>query len=577
MWLRVASPARDLPILAQLLPVEENVLVLLSNPERSLLILAGDKVAAAVDVSQPLDAMAGVGPADEGKFALAFTARPDAKQRLSLRRVARGRHVIEDPTGRMFTTCELWELPPPTGARVVCGSSGVALRELGPDLVHNTTRSTSAAFRFELGGRAYGALLKQSLAEQVAEDAALPPAQRSGAELGRKWTATLLGGERVGFDLTLADRSIELAIDLGYRTVEHPLFASFLASAASAAPLPEAYSALPDDSHIRGALAGLDPTTGRTLRDEGLLQMIAALEEELVVTPAQHDELERASMAVVPERLRGVFAVGQDFDAANRLLAAPDRAGPASKELEHAIAGWAIIGVEADPTVYVPAVREFVKVANYRFPEKAAVASGASPSGPVLPPPSGRTDSTLKQRPAPKGLPPGAMHLVDEVRPNPLYKPAGPDALPPLRPYEQHILVLPDAPVVWFVIARKEADALSRAKQLLAKSAQKSAAAAPKGAVLLAELSLAGVMAQTVEVETLSQREQARATFRRLTLLPAGGRTGIPLSLRVVAEPSGSQKGYMLRAVGQLSPAVVTDWLRFAMTAANTPPVAGKP
>jgi hypothetical protein len=62
-----------------------------------------------------------------------------------------------------------------------------------------------------------------------------------------------------------------------------------------------------------------------------------------------------------------------------------------------------------------------------------------------------------------------------------------------------------------------------------------------------------------------------------LTELPAGGRTGIPLSLHVVAEPSGAEKGYVLRAVGQLPAAVVTDWLRFAMTAAKTAPVSGKP
>jgi hypothetical protein len=576
MWLRVASPVRDLPILAQLLPVEENVLVLLGNPERSLMILAGDKVAAAVDLSQPLDAMAGVGPADEGKFALAFAARPDAREQLSLRRVARGRHVIEDPTGRMFTACELWELPPPTGARVVCGGSGAALRELGPDLVHDTTKRTSSAFHFELGGRAYRALLKQSLAEQAAEDAALPAAERTGAELGRKWTATLLGGERVGFDLTLGARSVEMAVEIGFRSVEDPMFAAFLASAATAESLPHAYAALPEDSHIRGALAGLDAATGRSLRDEGVLQMITALEEEMVITPAQRVELERASTAVVPERLRGVFAVGQDLDAAKRLLAAPDKAGPASKELEQAMGGWTIVGVEADPNVYLPAMREFVKVANYRFPDKATASSGTGSGGPMLPPPSRRSASTLKLRPVPKGLPAGAMHLVDEVRPNPLYKPA-PGAPPPLRPYDSHVLVLPDGPLVWIVVARKEADALARAKQVLEKSAQKSAAPPPKGAVLTGELSLAGTIAQTIEVETLSQRDEARATFRRLTELPAGGRTGIPLSLHVVAEPSGAEKGYVLRAVGQLPAAVVTDWLRFAMTAAKTAPVSGKP
>ncbi len=576
MWLRVASPARDLPILAQLLPVDEKVLTLLANPERSLMVLAGDEVAAAVDLSQPLDALAGVGHADKGKFALAFATRPEAREQLSLSRVARGRYTIEEPAGRMFAACELWELPPPTGGRIVCGGSGAALRELGPDLVHHTTRRTNAAFRVEIGGRAYRAILTQALAEQGDVDAALPPAHRSGAELGRKWTATVLGGERIGFDLTLADRSIELAIDLGFRSVEEPMFASFLAAAATAGPLPRAYSALPDDSHLRGALAGLEAATGRALRDEGVLQMLAALEEDLVVTSVQHGELQRATMGVVPERLRGVFAVGQDLDAAHRLLARPNQPGNASKELEQALAGWMVLGVEAEPNVYLPAVREFVRVANYRFPEKAAVASGANLNGPILPPPSRRTDSTLKQRAVPKGLPAGTMHLVDEVRPNPLYKPVGPDALPPVRPYDRHIFVVPDTGVVWVVAARKEAEALSRATQLLEKSAA-SAAQAPSGAVLLAELSLAGVIAQTVDVETRSQRERARATFRRLSQLPAGGRTGIPLWLRVVAEPSSSGKGYVMRAVGQLSPAVVTDLFRFAMTTEEARPVADKP
>lgn len=553
LWLRVASPLRDLPILAQLLPVEENVELLLSNPERSMLILAGDRVADAVDLSRSLDVMAGSGPADRGKFVFAFAARPEARDQLSLKRVARGRHSIEEPAGRLFTACELWELPPPTGGRILCSGSRVALRELGPDLIFYSTRRTSSAFRVELAGRAYRGVLEHTLAEQNAKDASLPASERSGAALGRKWMATVLGGERLGFDVTLADRSIELSIDVGFRSVQSPLFASFLAAASSPRPLPAAYAALPADSQMRGAFSGLDAATGRALRDDLVKEMLVAVDEETQIPPAQRDEVERALLGVFPERLRGVFAVGQDLEAARKLLAVPDQRADASKELEQAMGGWTLIGVEAEPSAYLAAVQEFVKVANYRFPDKPAA--------------NQRRRSTLKQRPRPKGLPAGSLHLVDEVRPNPAYKPAGPDARPALRPYDRHIVVLPDATTVWFVAARKEADALARAKQLLVKPAAAIAPPDANGAVMLGELSLAGVVAQGLDVETPAQRDEARETLRRLSGLPAGGRTDIPLALRVVAEPAAGKQAYELRVVGRLSPEVVTDWFRFALSA----------
>jgi hypothetical protein len=547
---------------------------MLGNPERSLSILAGGKLAEAIDLNRPIDVMAGIGAADEGKFALSFAARPAAQNELALRRVTRGRFAIEEPPGRLFPACELWQVEAPIGTRIVCGGSAAALRDFGPELVGNAKERTSASFRLEVFGEAYRAVLSQAMAEQEAEDQALPLSERSGAELGRKWMTTLLEGERVGFDITLGDKAIELAVDFGFHDRNSPLFNSWLAASEKAQAVPDAYSALPPDAQVRGALSGVDTGTGRALRLEGVHQMVMAMEEDMVIPKTALGELERAVIGVLPERFRGVFALGQDLDAAGRLLAAEDKAGPAPRELEQAIEGWSIFGLEVEPSEYLRAVDDFVKVANYHFPDKVPPSiAGAAPTPPPTP---NRSDSTLKRRPTPKGLPPGSLHLVDEVRPDPAYRAKAPSDLPPIRAFQRHMLVLPDGGWVWIVVSRSEAEALARARSVLDKPSRavNARTLSREGMAFLGELSLAGAVTLGLDVETPEQRADARTAFRRLQGLPGQGRAAIPMSLRVTSSSEGGEAGYSMRAVGELSPAVVTDWFRYALTAAQTAPSA---
>jgi hypothetical protein len=562
---------RDLPVLSHLVPMDENVVFMLGNPERSLSILAGGKLADAIDLNQPIDAMAGIGAA-EGKFAISFGAKAAALNELSLRRVTRGRFVIEEPPGRLFPACELWHAEAPIGVRIVCAGSAVALRDFGPELVVNAKERTAASFRLEVFGEAYRALLAQAMDEQEADEQNMPLAERSGAELGRKWTKTLLAGERVGFDITLAEKAIELAVDFGFHDADSPLFNSWLAASVKAQAVPDAYSALPSDVRIRGALSGIDSDTGRALRLEGVHQVLTAMDEDMVIPKAALGELERGVIGVVPERFRGVFALGQDLDAATRLLAAEDKAGPAPRELEHAIEGWSIFGLEVEPSEYLRAVEDFVKVANHRFPDRVPQPVSGAASAP--PRTSNRSDSTLKRRPTPKGLPSGTLHLVDEVRPDPAYRPKAPTDLPPIRAFERHMLIVPDTGLVWIVVSRSQADALARARHVLDKASRTAdpRANSPEAVAFLGELSLAGAVTLGLAVETAEQRADARAKFRRLQGLPGQGRAAIPMSLRVTSSSEGGQAGYSMRAVGELSPAVVTDWFRYALMTAQAAP-----
>src|SRR5262245_45048842 len=72
IWIRLASPARDLPLITSYGVLERDVAVTLENPELVLATLVGQELAEAIDLDAPVDFLFGDRPGDELLVTIAF-------------------------------------------------------------------------------------------------------------------------------------------------------------------------------------------------------------------------------------------------------------------------------------------------------------------------------------------------------------------------------------------------------------------------------------------------------------------------------------------------------------------------
>lgn len=444
-------------------------------------------------------------------------------------------------TSGMAMGCRLVHLPPPVGFRVLC-SRGTPPGPAGQAFLLAPQRDvafTSDA-HLELAGSGYAAALEhlQKITSAKVGSTSQNPGSRAGEELVSDTFAALLGHERLRLDVSLKGLLAEAQLDLDYaRGTPSSSFSSWLEQS-SKAELPSGFARLPADNQLT-----LGMSLGSAVVQEILRAIDHDIDEETITSEAQKRELLESIHGILPQDGRLTFALGVDVPAAMQALESPavrladdaDKplAPAAVRELQAALGGWFVIGVEEPPARYLTAVKRAYKVGKQ-----------TSKTRPGHEPKNRRSSSELTRLSgAPAGLPRDSLHIVSQERPDKKYEPPTDGSSPPMLPYDEHILVVPDGARVWVVVARSEAVALKQAQALLAQSASMKSQVADPG-VMSAAMQVAFVVLSDVDYDSKIQRAAARKLLSQLNSAPQQARLAVPLDLRVL--PREDSAGFRL-------------------------------
>jgi hypothetical protein len=140
----------------------------------------------------------------------------------------------------------------------------------------------------------------------------------------------------------------------------------------------------------------------------------------------------------------------------------------------------------------------------------------------------------------PAGFPKKSLHIVNEVRPNPKYKPPSDGSRPPPIPHDIHIFAVPDGSRVWLAFARQERVAARRVlAQLTARSnvgigyKPELDELAEKRAVAVGAVSIVGLTTEGLDADSDASRTEASELITRVHALPNHGQSLIPVWIEV--------------------------------------------
>jgi hypothetical protein len=598
IWLRAASPAKtfhELPILLQGVPPLAQLKLLVEG--RAGLLPAD--VAAVVDAAQPAELLFSMGstwdesppPVTEApSLVWSFRVRsPEAIERgaagLTLQRSAPGVWNVggvdadieepeyaeasegddDDEDGdaagededllRPFLPrrCQLHHLPAPVGYRILCSTSAEEVDAAAPFLLSPARAvAQTSDVHLELGGSNYAKFLQQmSRAMHRDDPAADTAAARGGRHLAQSLFDPLLAHERLSLDFSLNQLKAQLEVDLTYAELPNaPAFSQWLGHS-SKAMLPPGYARLPPDS---GLALGL--SLGSGLAPFIVEQLAETMEEETLATPAERQEQLESLRGVLPRDGRISLGIGMEVPAlldaldspAVHLADAADRplGAIAVRQLQAAAGGWVIIGFEEQPAPFLEAVRRMYRTGRTKTKRRP----GHEEKNP-------RSHSHLARLSgAPRGLPQQTLHIVNEVRPARAYTAPVDGTSPPILPYDEHYLVVPDGERVWIIVTRSEALGVEQARGLLARSAAARAASPPSAsdsvAVLASATQLAFFGLADLDVDSKTERAAARRRLAGINRAPGQARLQVPLIVQVLPRKDAPGYHLHLRSSAQL-------------------------
>jgi hypothetical protein len=569
-WLRVRSFARDLPALARFDLATDEVKTVLENPRFLVVTLIGEEITRFVDLDAPVDLLlAGRDPL-EATLGLRPTQEFAKSTALPRREVEPGRFRLE-PAERsdvVVKHCELWESAS-AGDRIVCGpSEHEVVRSAGFFFGRAAGLSRGGpAFRVELSGRAFWASVLEEV-ERDQRELGGAPHERAGAELGMRWAREIFGGNRaLVAELDLVQSDAELGFELVYdgEGAATALKAWFGSDRPRA--LPDAFSKLPGDSELTFGFAGVEPGSATEMLREQLREFTAAGSEGFEIRERDRRDVEEVTFDAMPTDGRFALALGHDRESIRELSARIEAAEEADKvptpkdmtSLAAALAGWALVGIEAEPNAYLKNLRRLVEVYERPFPKKKPGGVGGAAGQPEGSRRPLSTHLELATKPLPN-LPKGSLHVVVTLRPNPEYKPPPDDPPPVPLPHDVHVVVVPEGPRIWIAMARDEKVAAARARaQLGSKKGGGAATAKLEGSrtVAAASLTLGGLVGASLGGDTEEERKASRISLAELAALPNRGRTRIPARLEVVPHADGTAWSVALR--GRVSLAAIKD------------------
>jgi hypothetical protein len=436
--------------------------------------------------------------------------------------------------------CQLQHRPAPVDYRVLCSAQPEAIELAAAFLAAPPSAAAAASgVHLELAGPSYAQMRERILASLPPEGEAGDAARRAGRQMALGLFQGLFEHDRLMLDVSLDQLHADAALDLAFGdTLKSASFGAWLAQS-SKATLPPSYSRLPADSSL-----ALGMNLGPGVTDFILEQVEHGIDEETLASPAEKREALESLRGVLPSDGRLSLAFNLDVAAALEALNSPairladDAERPLSaasvQELQAASSGVLVLGVEEQPARYLAAVRRAYRIG--RKPSKTR--PGHEEKNP-------RSHSELTQLSgAPAGLPRDTLHLVSSVRPERKYVPPADDSAPPMLPYDEHFLIVPDGDHVWLVYARSLALAVAQAKALLAPAA-KVTGAVPEAAVLAASAQLALFGFGDAHFDSKTERASARRKLSGVNLAPGQARLPLPLTIRVV--PRQDAPGWWLR------------------------------
>jgi hypothetical protein len=580
-WMQVPTPLAIWPKLPELLQGSPGLAPFADAQALARLVL-GSEVGSVIDLSQPVDVLLPMPAADEQRFSWSFRVRsPDAVLHgdagLTLRRVAPGvwrigpdldlepqlpeedrdeedeydeQEMAQQPPPPL--TCQLRHFAEPVGFRVLCSGSADDVEQLAPFIAHVATLPASRAdLHAELGGPPYRALL-DGMVQQVRDKQrdGMSEAEKLGADIANTILEGFAQHETLGLDVSLADGKLLGTLDLTFPAQPgSELFEAWLGRG-QVERLPASFAKLPPDSDLALGFGGLGKPTSRALLAVGLERFMRSLDDALIIAPKAREEMTAALLGALPEDARFSLAVGRDRAAAARVLdsdqlISADKAGkklPAAlaSELQAALWGWSVVGLEVTPATYLPAIERLFKASQLPAPERPGVAEQDN----------ARERSLLKRGATPPGLPRGTLHFIDQVRPRANYRPPADGSAPPVLGHDAHILVVPDVERVWIVLARSQALAVERAQAVLRGAAPAAASSAALGALSMNVDYLAG---SDLDWDTERERMLARHLLQLTRDFPYGGKSRLPIWLDVVPRARAGA-GWHLRLRTELTP-----------------------
>ena len=498
VWMRLAAPARDLPVVGMLVPTDPRVGAVLAQPGLGMVVFAGDVLGKLVDLGQPADVVGtipDVANPNGSRFAFAVglaAGTEPAALRGTFQLVDKPGRIGLEPEqehrtgliGKAFV-CDLWPARSGVAARLVCASDPALLGAYGPFLARGAAHSGSGA-AMSVWMPSAGLRAAAAQGGQTAHRTSASEAEAAGERLGRDSVTQYFHDlTSLGAEIDLQRGKIDVALE---ETFEHTTSAGTsmqCANAGAPAALPDVFWRLPADADAAFFLQGVPPEVMRPLGARVIQAFMDAIPDTSV---RERSDLSSAARAIFFTGGPAVVAYGHDRAAAQTSLEAlsgamqKGKAKVPDKELiaGHAAAtGWTLVHLDEPSARWRDGLRELLRVLDHHYPADAArpgpVSPGAAPPpNEAAPPPkkkdeASRTQQTSREVPVRpgEGLPKESAHFIVASRPNPHYTPHGDGA--PAVPSETHVFVVPDGEGTWISFAEDERTARARLVQALSR------------------------------------------------------------------------------------------------------------
>lgn len=577
--LRLAAPARDLPIVSLLVPMNADVKTMLGKPGTSLGIILGPALARIVDLTRPVDIVGASAAKGEKEgqrgaagFDLAAGVSPGAalKGSFALRHSSSGSLAL-DPRGDRTVVgmvgskiaCELWPAPArDQRGRLVCATDSDMLPAYGPYLARGmAASSTAAGMRLELTN----ALLHKLLpAAESASSSGKDAAEQANDELAKKIMLDFVNDlETTAVEVTFKPGPVELAYEQTFQSSRSTATVVTCANPASPTAAPPALFRMPADADMALYLQGAPKEVMKT-RGPAAIRHLLESTPETELPRSAHDEVVAAFSAVLLTGGPLVVARGHDRQGAWAALDqyAATKRPPGNTKLttdvglqkaRRSLQGWTLVHVNEPTEAWGKGMREMLRVGNKDYPAEAPKPSSAGSGGPKTPAPPNKPSRSVtkirEQRVSPSDkLPAGSLHFVVTVRANPKYVQEKSTDKDLQIPHEVHVWLTPEGGATWIALGEDSELAREKLRQVLAGSAT-APAPAPLGLEALrgaqgagiGAVTLAGLVSLFLPDESRTEMDEAQKRLAILDALPAKGTSAIPVVW--TSEPRAGQDG----------------------------------
>lgn len=525
IWLHLEAPGRDLPMLGSFDLGREDLLAVLQNPRIAARLIMGEAAAGAVDLERPVDMLVEPERASRGVSMAFSVTEPSKLGKLALSRISAGRWEIQRERAGNERYCELWHAA--AGFRLICAHARDSIdRDAAFHLHGSHAGGDRPSLRMEVPGKVWRTLLARRMAAQPAADSD----ERRGEEIGR---AMMLGffeeQSALAFEIRLEPKSVDVVLELGFNDTKSALSQWWTGGAN--AKISETFWRIPKSADVAFYKGAADPAAL-----SAAAKPMFDLFQSALVADEPRPGVAAEAIAVLHELL----------PAGGALSVAHGRAEGDSKSR-----GWLLLGLDTDPAKYLGDLKKFVALTG--LPSKKVAGKKERPR-----------ESRLKLAGAAKGLPAGSLHLVDESRKNPRYRPA-PGEKAEALPAPTHVFAVPDGQRIWLSFSEDPAQALAGVRAALESTREQSLASVPELAEP-AKRSLSGLgKLDVAALVTLSASDdELAAKTKRLAVLPYAGKSPIPVWIEI-----GSRKGAragaetVSRLVARMPSEAMADLARF--------------